>query len=514
MSNTVNNQRIIKNSLFLYFRMLLTLGVTLYTSRVVLNSLGVEDFGIYNVVGGVATMMAFLSGAMSSATQRFLAFELGKDNLEQLANVFKMSLNIYWLIILIIIFTAETFGLWFVNTQLVIPAERLVVANWVFQCALVSFCCTVLGVPYNALIIAHEKMSAFAYISIIDVLFKLAIVFLLAAYGGDRLQFYSILIAAVSIVILCCYYVYARRNFTVSHFSWYWDASLFKTLFSYTGWNLFGNFAVVMSNQGINILLNIFFGAHVNAARAIAMQVNGAIGGFVNSVQMSVNPQIIKTYAANNIPYMQSLVFSGARYSFYCLLFLSLPVFMETKTILEIWLGSAPKNTDIFIKLVLIESCFTCLSGTLMTSAQATGKIKTYQAVIGGIQLLNIPFSFLLLNFYPNQSPFVVYYVSISISILALIARLIFLQRIINFNLVSFFRFVIFPTTKTLLACIFFMFIINSLITLAPLGETGEFCIKIAASLVIACAVILFVGLTRVERQYFFSLFRSKIFRF
>ncbi|WP_265460749.1 MATE family efflux transporter, partial [Aeromonas salmonicida] len=393
MTNSNNNRRIVKNTLFLYFRMLLTLSVTLYTSRVVLNNLGVEDFGIYNVVGGVVTMMAFLSGAMSSASQRFLAFELGKNNLEQLAKVFKMSLNIHWLIVLIVILVAQTLGLWFVNAQLVIPPDRLVAANWVFQCALFSFCCTVLGVPYNAAIIAHEKMSAFAYISIVDVLLKLIVVFLLAAYDGDKLQRYSLLLAVVSLLILVCYYAYARWQFTVTRFSWYWNTDLFKTLFSYTGWNLFGNVAAVATNQGINILLNLFFGATVNAARAIAFQVNSAVTGFVTSLQMSINPQIVKSYATDNHEYMLQLVFSGARYCFFLLYFLSIPFLLQAEIILKIWLGMLPEYAAGFCRLVIIDSLIISLSGTLMTAFQATGKIKTYQMVVGGVILFNLPLS-------------------------------------------------------------------------------------------------------------------------
>lgn len=428
MTNTTNNRRIVKNTLFLYFRMLLTLGVTLYTSRVVLNNLGVEDFGIYNVVGGVVTMMAFLSGAMSSATQRFLAFELGNNNFKQLAKVFKMSLNIHWLIVLMVIFVAQTLGLWFVNHQLVIPPERLVAANWVFQCALFSFCCTVLGVPYNAAIIAYEKMSAFAYISIIDVLLKLTVVFLLAAYDGDKLQLYALLLAVVSLLSLGCYYAYARRHFAAVRFSWYWNASLFKTLFSYTGWNLFGNLAGVAANQGVNILLNLFFGAAVNAARAIAFQVNSAITGFVTSLQMSINPQIIKSYASDNHNYMLQLVFSGARYSFFLLYMLAIPFLLQTEVILKVWLGILPEHAVEFCRLVIIDSLIVCLSGTLMTAFQATGKIKKYQMVVGLIILCNLPVSYLFLKLGYDAN--VTMFVGISISILALCVRVILLSAL------------------------------------------------------------------------------------
>ncbi|MBL0449709.1 hypothetical protein [Aeromonas caviae] len=428
MTNSNNNRRIFKNTLFLYFRMLLTLGVTLYTSRVVLNNLGVEDFGIYNVVGGVVTMMAFLSGAMSSASQRFLAFELGKNNLEQLAKVFKMSLNIHWLIMLIVILVAQTLGLWFINTELVIPPDRLAAANWVFQCALFSFSCTVLGVPYNAAIIAHEKMSAFAYISIVDVLLKLTVVTLLAAYDGDKLQLYALLLAAVSLLTLICYYAYARWQFTVTRFSWYWNTSLFKTLFSYTGWNLFGNVAAVATNQGINILLNLFFGATVNAARAIAFQVNSAVTGFVSSLQMSINPQIIKSYATDNHNYMLQLVFSGARYCFFLLYFLSVPFLLQAETILNIWLGVLPDYSAMFCRLVIIDSLIISLSGTLMTAFQATGRIKSYQMVVGGLILCNLPLSYLFLSLGYNAQ--VTMWISIIVSLVALFVRVFLLSRV------------------------------------------------------------------------------------
>lgn len=408
--------------------MLLTLGVTLYTSRVVLNNLGVEDFGIYNVVGGVVTMMAFLSGAMSSASQRFLAFELGKNDLEQLAKVFKMSLNIHWLIVLIVILVAQTLGLWFINTELVIPPDRLAAANWVFQCALFSFCCTVLGVPYNAAIIAHEKMSAFAYISIVDVLLKLTVVFLLAAYDGDKLQLYALLLAVVSLLTLVCYYAYARWQFTATRFSWYWNTSLFKTLFSYTGWNLFGNVAAVATNQGINILLNLFFGTTVNAARAIAIQVNSAVTGFVSSLQMSINPQIIKLYATDNHDYMLQLVFSGARYCFFLLYFLSIPFLLQAETILNIWLGMLPDYSATFCRLVIIDSLIISLSGTLMTAFQATGKIKTYQMVVGGLILCNLPLSYLFLSLGYNAQ--VTMWISIIISLVAFFVRVFLMSRI------------------------------------------------------------------------------------
>ena len=507
MSKTNNNHRIVKNTLFLYFRMVLTLVVTLYTSRVVLNSLGVEDFGIYNVVGGVVTMMAFLSGAMSSATQRFLAFELGKNDSEQLHNVFRMSLNIHLLIIFFVVLVAETLGVWFLNTQLVIPVERLAAANLVFHCALFSFCCAILGVPYNAAIIAHEKMSAFAYVSIVDVLLKLAVVFLLAAHGGDKLQFYAFLLALVSVVTFGCYYAYARWQFAAARFSWYWNTDLFKTLFSYTGWNLFGNLAAVATNQGINILLNLFFGAAVNTARAIAFQVNGAITGFVNSLQMSINPQIIKAYAANDSLYMHELIFSGAKYTFYLMFVLALPLFIESEAILSLWLGSVPQYTNQFVRLVLIDSCIICFSGTLMTSAQATGRISLYQTVVGGFQLCNLPISLYLLR--AGSEPLSVYYVSIVISLLSLFLRLLFLKWLIKLSIHYFLKKVMFPAASVTSLSIFFVYTTDCFFSLfkSSFIGAGGWVINSIFSFIVTFSFIYFVGLNKAEKNYLKSKF-------
>lgn len=442
MSNIKNNKRIFKNTLFLYFRMILTLGVSLYTSRVVLNILGVEDFGIYNVVGGVVTMMAFLSGAMSSSTQRFLSFELGKNDIRQLHNVFKMSMNIHLLLVLIVILLAESLGVWFLNTQLLIPVERLAAANLVFHCALFSFCCTIVGVPYKAAIIAHEKMNAFAYISIVEVLLKLAMVLLLTQYGDDKLEFYALLLSLVSFVVLGCYYVYARWQFTETCFSWYWNSLLFKTLFGYTGWSLFGNLSAIATNQGINILLNLYFGATINAARAIAFQVNAAITGFVSSLQTAINPQIVKSYASDNRQYMNQLVISGSKYTFFLLYTLALPVLLQTDLVLRLWLVEPPQNTVIFCQLVLIDALITSLSGSLMAAVQATGRIKRYQVIVGGILLLNLPLSYLVL--INGGSADVVFYVVIFTSIIALTFRLLLLQTLINLNVCEFINRVLF----------------------------------------------------------------------
>jgi O-antigen/teichoic acid export membrane protein len=418
--------------------MLLTMGVSLYTSRIILNTLGVSDFGIYNVVGGVVMMLSFLNSAMVSATQRFLSFELGKNDYSQLKKIFSMSINIHAIIAIIILILAETIGLWFLNTKLNIPTERMDAANWVYQFSILSFMVSVLSVPYNAIIIAHERMNIYAYMSIIEVLLKLFSVSALVWMGFDKLKLYAIFIFCVATIVLILYKIYCQKKFPESKFHFFWDKKLYKTLMNYAGWNLFGNVAGVTFNQGINILLNIFFGPSINAARGIAYQVNSAINGFVSNFQMAMNPQIVKSYAVNDKTYMHQLIFQGSKYSFFLLFLLSLPVLLETETILSLWLKIVPEYTVLFCRLVLINTLIDCISGTLMTAAQASGIIKKYQAIVGGLLLMILPISYLFLKIgFPPQTTL---YVSISISMIALFSRLYILKNLILLPVLKFIK--------------------------------------------------------------------------
>ena len=501
MTNIKNSRRIFKNTMFLYFRMILILLVTLYTSRIILNTLGVEDFGIYSVVGGVVTMMAFLSGAMSSATQRFLSYELGRNDSLQFHNVFRMSINIHLLIIIIVLLIAETLGVWFVNNQLIIPSDRLAAANIVFHCAIFSFACSVISVPYSAAIISCEKMSAFAYISIADVILKLIMVLLLTYYGEDKLKVYAVLLSFTSLISLFCYYVYARLRLYGTRFNLYWDNILFRRLFSYTGWNLFGNLAAVASNQGVNILLNMFFGAPVNAARAIAFQVNSAISGFVYSLQTAINPQIVKSYANNNHQYMMGLVFSGARYSFYLLFMIATPLLLQTESILVMWLGGVPQYASDFCRLIIIDSLIISLSGTLMMAFQATGKIKIYQMVVGSIILCNLPLSYVFLSYGFDARVTMV--IGVCISVLALFARVFLLSNMFK-NIVSSFiqlicrvAFVFVPTI-----------LISSCFSISGTNKLMGLAVSCLSYWGVALFSIFLVGLNQKERHFLMSKFK------
>lgn len=491
-----DNKRIAKNTALLYLRMLLNMVVSLYTSRIVLNTLGVEDFGIYNVVGGFVTMFGFLNSAMASATQRFFAFEIGRNDKMQLCNVFCMSVNIHFLIAFFILIFAETVGLWFVNTQLTIPFERMTAARFVYHFSILTLIVTMVSVPYNAMIIAHERMNVFAWVSIIEVSLKLFIVFMLQWFGFDKLKFYAILIFGVALLIRLIYGFYCNRKFKETKFQFYWDRPLFKTLINYAGWNLWGNAALVIMGQGVNILLNIFYGPAVNAARGIAYQVRNTFRQFVTNFQMAMNPQIIKSFATDDLRYMHQLIFQGAKYSFFLLFTLSLPIMLEAKIILKLWLKTVPDYTIIFTRLVLINILVDSISGPLMTAAQASGKIKLYQGVVGGLLIFNLPISYLFLKL--GYSPEITLYVSISISIIALYARLKIISPLVNLKIFTYLKEVVLKIIPVTLIAI-----IIPIIIITNLQESfSRLVITCFSSLLFVITTIYFVGLGKSEKTF------------
>lgn len=477
--------------------MLLIMAVSLYTSRIVLNILGVEDFGIYNVVGGFVTMFGFLNSAMASASQRFLAFEIGKDDRTQLRNVFSMSINIHFLIAIFILLLAETAGLWFVNTQLTIPPERMIAAKWVYQFSILTLMVNMVSVPYNAMIIAHERMGVFAGVSIIEVTLKLLIVFMLQWFRFDKLKLYAVLMFGVALIIRLIYRIYCNRRFKESRFRWYWDKTLFRILVNYSGWNLWGNAAAVIMDQGINILLNIFFGPVVNAARGIAYQVRGAVNQFVYNFQMAINPQIIKSYAANNLKYMHQLIFQGAKYSFFLLFALSLPILFETEIILSLWLKTVPEYTVIFTRLIILNILIDSISGSLMTAAQASGKIKLYQGAVGGLLILNLPVSYLFLKM--GFLPEVTLYVSLSISIIALLTRLKIISPLVHFDTIDFFKSVILRIISVILISIS----LPSIIYFSGEKHFVRLIMVGVLSVVSVGLAIYLVGIDKTEKKFF-----------
>lgn len=431
-----NKNIIVKNTLFLYIRMFFTLLVTLYTSRIVLNVLGANDFGTYSVVGGIIGTFSFLSTTLASSTQRFLNYEMGSQNTGKLKDIFRTSLSIHLILSLIIILLAETLGLWFLNTQMNIPSERMYAANWVYQCSIASFVISIMSVPYNAAIIAHEKMSAFAYISILEVTLKLLVVFLLQWIGGDKLIIYAIMLMIAQLIVRLVYSRYAEIHFEECDNHYSINKTIMKEMLSFSSWNMISVFSVMLKNQGVNIILNIFFNTLVNAARGIAVQVNTVIYGFVTNFMQALNPQIVKNYAAGELKEVRSLVSLGARMGFYLISFFAIPILIKTEQILTLWLGEYPQYTIIFVRLTLILSMLESFGPTLAAAQAATGKIRNYHITISSIGLLNLPISILLLHW--NYPPYIPYIVSISLMIIINGIRLYFLKKSIKIKVGNF----------------------------------------------------------------------------
>lgn len=427
-----DNARLAKNTMFLYFRMIFIMAVTLYTSRVVLRVLGVEDFGIFNVVAGVVAMFGFLNSSMSATTQRFISFSLGRGD-DNLNKVFSTCVLTHALIALGVLVLVESVGLWFLYNKMIIPEVRMDAAFWVFQFSALSTVVTVMSIPFNADIIAHEKMSAFAYISIVEVCLKLLIVFLLDVGNIDKLVLYGFLLLLVQCGIFLTYMGYCLRHFKESRFRFVYEKKLFSEVFSFAGWNLWGYLASILYTQGLNILLNVFFGPVVNAARGLANQVDGAIRLFASNFQMAINPQIVKTYAAKDLESMHKLVFRSSKFSFFLLLALSLPVMIEAPVILRLWLSTVPDWTASFLRLMLVVVIVDSVANPLMTSAAATGRIKLYQSVLGGIQLLIVPVAYVVLRM--GGEPNSVFVVHLCICLIAFAVRLFIVRGMIGLSI-------------------------------------------------------------------------------
>ena len=459
------------------------MAVSLYTSRVVLNALGVEDFGIYNVVGGVVAMFSMLSGSLSSAITRFITYELGTGNQDNLKKIFSSAVTIQIGLAVLIIMLAEAVGVWFLNVKMNIPDARMVAANWVFQFSILTFAVNLISVPYNASIIAHERMSAFAYISILEAIGKLAIAFLIVISPIDKLIFYAILMWTVALIVRFAYGAYCKKHFEECTYHFIFDKDLLKRMFGFAGWNFIGAASAVLRDQGGNVVINLFCGPAVNAARGIAFQVNNAISGFVTNFMTALNPQITKSYAAGDREYMMTLIFQGARLSFYMLLLLSLPVLVNTHYILGLWLKIVPDHAVLFVQLVLVFAMSESISNPLITAMLATGKIRNYQIVVGGLQLMNLPVSYILLRM--GMFPEIVIIVTIVISQCCLAARLLILRGMIGLSIRKYLKNVyinvlsvtvtaaILPLLLTnILKESFPNFILSSLVALACTGIT------------------------------------------
>lgn len=505
-----DNKRIAKNTMYLYFRMLITMVVGLFTSRVVLNTLGVEDYGINNVVGGVVAMFSLISASISASISRFLTFELGRGDIEQLKKVFSTSVTIQFILAAIIIIVAEIVGIWFINNELVISPDRLVAARWVFHCSIISFAVGLISSPYNASIVSHERMNVFAYMSILDTILKLVIVYMLYISPYDKLKTFAVLGLAVTILMRILYGWYCKRNFEECTYHFTFDKKLFKSMFGFAGWNFIGSSAAVLRGQGNNILINIFSGGTiVNAAAGVATTLTGIISGFTGGFMTAFDPQITKLYAAQKYDELMTLIFRGAKFSAYLLLFLAIPIMINAEYILQLWLGIVPQHTIAFVNLTIIYMLSETISRPLITAKNATGIIRNYQIIVGGILLLTLPLSYLALKFgAPVES---VYIANIITSISAFIARMYMLRGDIPIW-----------SSKKFLTQIYGRILVTAIVSAIPPIivahnlDTPIYCIIASSviSFISSSITILYIGCNSNERIFIISKVKSTILKF
>lgn len=495
-----SNKTIARNTLFLFFRTLLIMGISLYTSRVVLAELGVDDYGIYNVVGGIVAMLGFLNGAMVQASQRYLSFAQGTNDLENQKKVFSTSILIHATIAIIVVLLLETVGLWYVNNKVVLPTERLYAANIIYQLSILIFLSRILVVPYNASVIAHEKMDIYAYISIVDYTLQLGLVFILQYMAYDKLVTYGIMMLAVACIHFVIYVLYTKYKFVECSFHWYKDLKLYKEMFCFASWAFLGGAGFVARNQGVNLVINLFCGPAVNAARSVAYQVSAAVQTLISSFQQSMNPQITKRYAAGDRESMMALVRAGSKYSFLLLLICFAPILVRPEYILKLWLGNVPEYAAEFLVMAISMALVTSMDGTLNAAMQATGNIKVFQITVSIIMCLDIPLSYILLSL--GIEPYLVTGVSIITAILCLFAKLIILRKQVFYNVSEFILTII---CKNIFIAIIIMSIFTALSNYI-LDTTLGFCLLVFLSFVINTVIIYFIGFNASERKMFISM--------
>ena len=503
VDNSPNNKRIAKNALMLYIRMIILMLVNLYTSRVVLEELGAEDYGVYSVIGGIVVMFTSISGSLSAAISRYLTFNLGLQDTEILKKIFSISMIIQLILSIIVIVVGEIFGIWFIHNEMSISNDRLLSANWVLHFSIITFVINLINIPYNACIVAHEKMQAFAFIGLFEGIGALAVAFLINISPFDKLIWYALLMCLISIATRVIYQIYCRIHFEECHFHWHFEKKIFKEIFAFAGWNFIGTTSGVLRDQGINMLLNVYYGPIVNAARGIAMQVNTAVTKFSSNFITAVRPQITKQYAVANRNIYISLVNRATKFSTYLLSVLCLPVILETDFFISLWLVDVPDYTIIFTRLILIMSIVDNLSSSIIILLLAVGKLKTYQLIVGGLQLLNFPVAYILLHlgFEPQSTIISV----IIISLICLFARLILLKIYIDFPIADFISVIV----RTSAIIISTYFISRCLIIFIKNSILISFCTEIVLML-----FIFLFGITKVEREFFSNYIKNCIHRF
>lgn len=504
MLNENKSNRIAKNTLMLYFRMLIVIIIGLYTSRVVLSSLGIDDYGLYNVIGGVVSLFSFFRTSMEKCTQRFLNVEMAKNN-GNLSSVFSNALIIHIVLAIIVFFLAEVIGLWFLNNYIQIPVGREFAANIVYQTVIAGLIITIITIPYSACIIANEKMNVFALISIIDCILNLGVSFVISKSNNyDRLILYSILIFIIRFVNLFFYIIYCRARFLETHCGLKYDKTIGKDLLSYTSWTLVGHFMILGSNNGNSILVNMFHGVSANAAMAVANQVNGHVLNLTGSFQTAFNPQITKSYASKDYSYLQSLITTTSKFSYFLLFAIALPLFLNIDFILNLWLEVVPAETDIFCILMLSSGILQATTSPLNFSIMATGNIKQYQIITGLVYMTDLIFLYLLFSLgFPAPTAM---WVKLSIMVIVCLVRFIYTHKTIpSINLIKYLRDVFLPIIYVTCICLLSAYFI--------MGFVSNIIEQVIASIIIVlltCIVIVIIGLNKKEKEKIVLMIKRK----
>ena len=484
-----DTKRIAKNTIFLYVRMIITMLITLYTSRVILNVLGVEDYGVYNIIAGIVVLLAFLQTAMTNASQRYITYELGKGELESVKKVFSMSMTTHITISLLIFFLAETIGLWFINTQLNIPANRMLAANWVYQFSILTFIVNLIRIPYNASIIAYENMSFYAYISIIESILKLLIVYVLCISPSDKLILYAILLCGVAIICTFIYKIYCCKKFLTCNYTYFWDKKLYWQLMRFSGWTMLGGISNVSAQQGGNILLNMYNGVVSNAAFGIANQVSYAVYAFSSNFQIAFNPQITKLHAS--------------LFSYYLMLLFAVPFMINTEIILKLWLKNVPEYTVGFCQLMVVYQLIDAFQAPLNTLIFSTGKIKNYNIWLSALIFCNIPLSLYLLSI--GKSPYYVLGIRAGINLLTAIIRVVYVRYFMNFPSLYYFLHVVLK----ILAVTVLAFSGSIWVKMNLNSDTGGFILSSLIAIIITGIVVYWIGIGKTERSFFHSILKK-----
>lgn len=511
MNTQENNKRIAKNTLYMYLRMLITMIVSLYTSRVVLNTLGINDFGIYNIVGGVVVLFTFINSAMSTGTQRHLSYELGKPCQGNITEVFNACLKIHIWLSLIVFILAETVGLWFLNTQMNFPQDRMEAVNWVYQFSILGCLVSIIRVPYQASIVAYERMSFYAYMGIIEAALKLVIVYLLLFFSADKLMLYSVLTFSVILLVTLWFVLFCHKSFGRIRLEKVRNKHIYKKLVSFSGWAMFGSVANLGLQQGLNVIINLFYGVALNAAVGVANQVNSAVMSFVGGFQQALNPQLVKSQAGGDKARQMQLICESSKLSFLIMFIVAFPLLMNLDYILTLWLGQYPPHANSICCLIIIGALIECLSGPLWVTIFATGNIKAYQIIISVILLLNVPVSYV--GGRLGMSPENMFLVRNIIYVFAFATRLVFLRKMIALDIPAFLKRVVLPIIKVLCLVSLPVLFISWKGLVEPSDNFHTLIWQTVSICLYEVAIIYAFGLRSNERTYVLNILKNKIKR-